>query len=99
MQTVGFAEWVEALRDSGEAGGNGMGERGGNGKGDVGGIGDVNLNPAIKLLDWFEGMGASAGAEVAELHTRASRKRSGTLGGVPAVGEGWMGVWLGQWGF
>ena len=58
---------------------------------------DVAKNPGIKLLEFFEQMGAGVG-EV-ELETEQTVKRSPAMGKLKAVGPEWMDIWLGQWGF
>lgn len=60
---------------------------------------DVSNNPAIKLLDWFQGMQNHAGEATAELETVQTEKRSETLRELPAVGPEWMEIWLKQWRF
>ena len=60
---------------------------------------DVKQNPAIKLMDFFEGMETHAKDPVAELETAETQRRSETLRGLEAVGNEWMGVWLKQWQF
>lgn len=60
---------------------------------------DVKQNPAIKLMDWFEGMEAHANDSVAELETEESQKSSETLRSLEAVGNEWMSIWLKQWNF
>ncbi len=58
---------------------------------------DVAKNPAIKLLEFFEQMD-KAGGEV-EMETERTVGKSPAMGGLGAVGPGWMEIWLGQWGF
>lgn len=59
-------------------------------------VDDVEKNPAVKLLEFFEGM--RGGVEIG-LETGGSVARSEALGKLAAVRPVWMGVWLRQWGF
>lgn len=80
---VPFAEWLSALQASAALGTD-----------------DVARNPGIKLLEFYGGM--SEGAEEEEeamLETEETERRSASMRGLGAVGEEWMGIWLGQWGF
>ncbi|KAI4122400.1 MAG: hypothetical protein LQ338_005847 [Usnochroma carphineum] len=57
---------------------------------------DLERNPAVKLLDFYEGMREGG---VTVLETERTRRASGTLDALGKVGERWLGLWLGQWGF
>ncbi|KAL9594502.1 MAG: hypothetical protein Q9219_006996 [cf. Caloplaca sp. 3 TL-2023] len=57
---------------------------------------DVDRNPGIKLLDFYEGL-SGAGSTV--LETRETEGVSGTVKGLGTVGEEWMRKWLEQWDF
>ena len=62
---------------------------------------DVEKNPAVKLLPFFEGMveGAEAGERGVTLSTERTVKRSERLKGLEPVEEEWMRLWMRQWGF
>ena len=56
-------------------------------------------NPGIKLLEFYKGMGEEGAEDEVMLETAETVRRSGNMRGLKAVGEEWMRVWLGQWGF
>lgn len=61
---------------------------------------DVEEFPAVKLLGFLEGVlaGETAGRVFPRLETERASGASGTLRGLGAVSEAWMGVWMRQWG-
>jgi len=62
---------------------------------------ELDEYPAVKLLGFFEGVlaGEKAGRVFPRLGTERARAGSATLRGLGAVSEGWMGVWMRQWGW
>lgn len=78
---VPFDEWVEALRESAPQTINKKQE--------------IEKNPAIKLLDFFEGLPR---AKVPRLNTVETQKRSRTLREMRAVAPEDMARWMRQWG-
>ena len=59
--------------------------------------GDLERNPGIKLLEFFESM--SQGGLGSHLETKDTVKGSETMRGLKRVGREWMEIWLKQWGF
>ena len=62
---------------------------------------DPNLNPAVKLLDFYEQaerMG-KAGLELPILETSTTQSQSRTLRDVGRVNGAWMEMWMKQWSF
>ncbi|KAL8829920.1 MAG: hypothetical protein Q9170_005963 [Blastenia crenularia] len=57
---------------------------------------DVDSNPGLKLLDFYEGIKAGAATT---LETRETEKVSEVVRSLKGVGEEWMGKWLEQWGY
>ncbi|KAL8707220.1 MAG: hypothetical protein Q9220_007714 [cf. Caloplaca sp. 1 TL-2023] len=82
VSVVDFTTWLSALKSS-AAGKDG---------------GDVDNNPAVKLLDFYEGMAVGGGGEIV-LETKETQGRSESLRGMEGVGAKWMGVWMAQWGW
>ncbi|KAL8811466.1 MAG: hypothetical protein Q9200_001786 [Gallowayella weberi] len=60
---------------------------------------DVNDNPAVKLLPFFEGieMGMTDAKGGVTLDTRCSEAKSQTMRGLQQVGSEWMVNWMRQW--
>ncbi|KAH7336688.1 hypothetical protein BKA65DRAFT_563960 [Rhexocercosporidium sp. MPI-PUGE-AT-0058] len=58
--------------------------------------GDVDANPGIKLLPFFQSM--RDGIDEVKLDTTDSMQMSSSLRELEPVGEEWMGIWLKQWG-
>lgn len=56
----------------------------------------ITMNPAIKLLDYYEGL--TSGDKVS-LDTKKTVRASPTLNGLGPVNEVWMKNWLKQWSF
>ena len=83
VQTVEFAEWVSALRASADEA---------LASGDI----DLERNPAIRLLEFYEGTVVADSPRM--LTSRKAEEASPALKAVGAVGEEWLRVWLGQWG-
>ena len=83
VQTVEFAEWVSALRRSAD---------------DAIASGNIDLecNPAIRLLEFYEGTVVADSPRM--LTSRRAEEASPALKAVGSVGEEWLRVWLEQWG-
>jgi hypothetical protein len=62
-------------------------------KGDV----DVERNPGVKLLEFFQGMMRER--EAVRLETKVTHGGSEKMRELKAVDREWMRVWLEQWGF
>lgn len=60
---------------------------------------DVNDNPAVKLLPFFEGieMGMKDGERGITLDTQWTEAKSQTMRGLQQVGGEWMANWMRQW--
>ncbi|CAF9923631.1 hypothetical protein IMSHALPRED_005976 [Imshaugia aleurites] len=58
-------------------------------------------NPAIKLVDFFQGLAEmqKAGRKMVVLDTERTRERSESLRGLGKVRREWMAGWMGGWGF
>ena len=59
---------------------------------------DPAANPAIKLLEFFEGLGRVGGMTPA-FEMRETAKRSRTMRVMQGVSEEWVDKWLSQWRF
>ena len=83
VQTVEFAEWVSALRTSAD---------------DAIASGNIDLdrNPAIRLLEFYEGTAVADSPRI--LTSLKAEDASPALKTVGRVGEEWLRVWLEQWG-
>ena len=81
VEIVPFGEWVEALRKSAPETFKKQ---------------DFEQNPAIKLLDFFEGLPS---AKMPRLSTVETQKRSRTLREMGAIEPTDMERWMRQWGF
>ncbi len=57
----------------------------------------VCLNPALKLLEFYEEM-SQEGSGI-KMSNRVTIERSQTLKGLEGVSKGWMELWLRQWNF
>ncbi|KAI0547682.1 hypothetical protein F4679DRAFT_553684 [Xylaria curta] len=57
---------------------------------------DIAINPAIKLLDFFESI---ANANITSLSTENTVRVSPTLSTVGPIQDDWMDNWITQWGF
>ncbi|KAK0615346.1 hypothetical protein B0T17DRAFT_620136 [Bombardia bombarda] len=88
IEVVELVEWLAAL----EAVGADLGE---------GGAELVKQYPALKLLDFFQGMAAGEDGDVSKVRfvTDGAVGRSQTMRGLKAVDEEMMGRWLESWGF
>ncbi|KAI5918368.1 hypothetical protein F4810DRAFT_704251 [Camillea tinctor] len=64
----------------------------------VSAIEDIERNPAIKLLDFFEGLVGKT-TEPALLDVEKAVGISQSLANLGPVGDEWMATWMGQWGF
>ena len=60
---------------------------------------DPIANPGIKLLDFYRGMSEGGAEGTGVLETDVTVRASGTMAGLRAVGEDWMGKWMEQGGF
>lgn len=58
---------------------------------------ELKRNPAIKLLDFFEGIASSSG-EQGLLDTKQAESVSKALATLSPVNKGWVEVWMRQWG-
>ena len=61
-------------------------------------IEDIPLNPAVKLLDFFQGMSSRVERKLL-LDTRRTVASSKTLATVGPIREAWMANWVRQWAF
>ncbi|KAH6957913.1 male sterility protein-domain-containing protein [Ilyonectria sp. MPI-CAGE-AT-0026] len=62
---------------------------------------DLETNPGVKLLDFFESLGSQDGENsgmMPPLATKVSTARSKTMASLSPVGTEWMVQWLKQWG-
>ncbi|KAK7745196.1 putative NRPS-like protein biosynthetic cluster [Diatrype stigma] len=59
---------------------------------------DVARNPAVKILDFYEGL-IGKGADMLRLDTKNAVGTSSALRDVGPVSDRWMENWLRQWGF
>lgn len=58
---------------------------------------DVEVNPAVRLIDFLDDVsGEAQGARV--LRTEKAEAASKVLGGIGAVNRGWVKNWMRQWG-
>jgi hypothetical protein len=83
VRAVEFPEWVSALRASAE-------------EAIASGHIDLDRNPAIRLLEFYEGAAAAEAPRM--LSSARAEEASLALAKVGPVGEGWLWVWLEQWG-
>lgn len=60
---------------------------------------DVAKNPGIKLLDFYKGMAEEGAEDEVLLETEVTVGTSESMRRLTPVGEEWMRIWLGQWGF
>ncbi|KAL8769234.1 MAG: hypothetical protein Q9209_004735 [Squamulea sp. 1 TL-2023] len=60
---------------------------------------DVHLNPAIRLLDFYQSLADGSSQVNHVFETTETIKRSQRLKSLKAVGLGWMKLWLEQWNF
>lgn len=58
---------------------------------------EVRKNPAVKILDFYEGM--NGGGDEAKLETEQTVASSRVMRDMTAVGPEWMETWLRQWGY
>lgn len=61
-------------------------------------IEDINLNPAIRLLDFYEDLARGHGTANPVFETKMTLGRSEELARLEAVKPEWMEAWLRQWG-
>lgn len=85
VKVVTWGEWVDVLRNSSHDGT----------------AANVENNPALKLLDFFQSVARAAklGENTPVLETTESVKKSSTLASLKPVSEEWMESWLKQWKF
>lgn len=81
VTAVPFSEWVTRLRGSAQTATS---------------KGDLAINPAIKLMGFYEGL-QSGESSVALLETRETEKASRTLRDLGPVQGEWMAKWIEQW--
>ena len=81
VHAIPLSDWVKTLRASAETA---ISE------------GDLAINPAIKLMDFYEGL-LSGESSVASLETRETEKASRTLRDLGPVQGEWMAKWIEQW--
>jgi thioester reductase-like protein len=60
---------------------------------------DIENFPAIKILDFFEGLASEGGQEPILLDTENAVNVSSTLAGLGPLKEEWMENWMKQWAF
>lgn len=88
VRLVSFVEWVPILKDSVKAAGGYQAV-------------DEGLNPAAKLIDFFDNLQDRAirfpKAKSTLLETKRTIKLSRTLANLEPVGEEWMALWMRQW--
>jgi len=58
---------------------------------------DVSKNPALKLLEFFQGM--RLGGASARLDMKGTSERSASMRALKPVNGEWMKMWLDQWKF
>lgn len=58
---------------------------------------DIELNPAIKLLNFFEGISGDL-VEGSRFQTQQAVETSPTMAQIGPVNDAWMTNWLRQWG-
>ena len=81
VHAIPLSEWVKRLRASAETATS---------------EGDLAINPAIKLMEFYEGL-LSGESSVASLETRETSKASRTLRDLGPVQGKWMAKWIEQW--
>lgn len=81
VEVVSLATWVKKLRASGKAS---MSKE------------DLAANPALKLMDFYEGLVRARG-ESTVLDTTRTEKACPALGEVGPVKGQWMSAWMSQW--
>jgi hypothetical protein len=59
--------------------------------------GDIEVNPAVKLLDFYQGL--SQGSLAVTLDTEKTKQMSESLRKLERVDPQWMKLWLEQWAF
>jgi thioester reductase-like protein len=62
-------------------------------------IENININPAIRLLDFYENLVSGYGKANPVFETKMTVGQSEELAGLEAVKLEWMELWLEQWGF
>jgi thioester reductase-like protein len=60
---------------------------------------EASARPALKIIDFFEGMAEADHTASATYQTEHGRTASKTLSRLPAVKPEWMRIWLEQWKF
>ena len=60
---------------------------------------DVNTNPAIRLLDFFQGLLSKTQHDQPSFETVETERQSRELAALEAVKPEWMNMWLEQWSF
>ncbi|KAK3300367.1 putative NRPS-like enzyme [Chaetomium fimeti] len=83
VREVDFSEWVSALRASAD-------------EAIASGHIDLDRNPAIRLLEFYEGAAAADSPRM--LTSERAEDASLALAKVGPVGQKWLRVWLEQWG-
>ncbi|KAH9896198.1 hypothetical protein F4778DRAFT_745468 [Xylariomycetidae sp. FL2044] len=87
LEIVPLYDWVRGLREaSSSVPGSGEEEEA------------LKMNPAIKLLDFFEELAEKGGQQVL-MDTAGAVAGSPTLAAAAAVGDEWLGIWMRQWGY
>ena len=81
VHAIPFSEWVKRLRASAETATS---------------KGDLAINPAIKLMGFYEGL-LSGESSLASFETRETEKASRTLRDLGPVQGEWMAKWVEQW--
>ncbi|KZF22836.1 NRPS-like enzyme [Xylona heveae TC161] len=64
-----------------------------------GGTPDINANPGVKLIDFYESLVPSAGRTEPSLATSKTTLHSNVLADLEPVNAQWMETWMRQWSF
>lgn len=62
-------------------------------------IEDININPAIRLLDFYDNLSSDSGKAHPVFETKHTVRQSEQLAKLEAVKPEWMEMWLKQWDF
>jgi hypothetical protein len=84
VRPVAFGEWVRALSRSANSIGNGAKL-------------DVERNPAVRLVDLYDGV-ARAGRDPRTFMSTRAQEASRTLREMDPINQDWIGNWMVQWG-
>ena len=60
---------------------------------------DININPAVRLIEFYESLSNDSGRAKAVFETRATIGQSKELADLKTVKAEWMTLWLKQWSF